>query len=258
MVASNATSPAKDESNSSTHGAAAAFAETRWSLILTAASHDSNSARIALEKLCRTYWMPIYAYIRRRGYSPEDAQDLTQSFIARLLERRWVADADRTRGRFRTFLLTALSRFLADAWDKLRAKKRGGGLRPVPLQLDTAETRYGHEPADNSTPEQSFERRWALTLLETVMQRLQAQYERDDKAELFRILSPSLIGDRDSLPYAILAKQLNLNEGSVKVAVHRLRKRYREFLLSEIAETTSRPEEVNDELRHLFRVLART
>ena len=161
-----------------------AFVTTHWSVVLAAAKSDTAS-QAALENLCHTYWYPLYAYVRRRGHSAQDAQDLTQAFFARLLERHWVGDADRERGRFRTFLLTAMSRFMADEWDKVRAQKRGGGVVHVPLQLDTAETRYGHEPADNRTPEQYFERRWALTLLDTVLQRLRAEYEREGKGELF-------------------------------------------------------------------------
>jgi RNA polymerase sigma-70 factor (ECF subfamily) len=182
---------------------------------------------------------------------------LTQAFFAQLLERHWVSDADRERGRFRTFLLTAMSRFLANEWDKLRAQKRGGHMAHVPVQLDTAETRYGHEPVDKRTPEQCYERRWALTLLDTVLQRLRAEYEGAGKKELFSALNRTLIGDRDSQPYASLAAQLNLTEGAVKVAVHRLRKRYRQLLRAEIAQTTARPEDVDDELRHLFAVLSR-
>jgi RNA polymerase sigma factor (sigma-70 family) len=233
------------------------FVTTHWTVVLAAGRSDTTGARAALEKLCRTYWYPLYAYVRRRGHSEHDAQDLTQAFFARLLERHWVGDADRERGQFRTFLLTAMSRFLANEWDRLRVQKRGGLAIHVPVQLDTAETRYGHEPADNSTPEQCYERRWALTLLDTVLQRLRAEYEREGKKELFTALGGTLVGGRDSQPYASLAKQLNMNEGAVKVAVHRLRKRYRQLLRAEIAQTLASPEDVDEELRHLFAVLAR-
>jgi RNA polymerase sigma-70 factor (ECF subfamily) len=223
---------------------------------LAAAQSDTTEAQVALEKLCRTYWYPLYAYVRRRGHPAPDAQDLTQAFFARLLERHWVGDADRERGRFRTFLLTAMSRFLADEWDKARAQKRGGGVTHVPIQLDTAETRYGHEPADHCTPEQSYERRWALTLLDTVLQRLRAEYELAGRSELFTALNSSLVGGREAQPYAELATKLDMNEGTVKVAVHRLRKRYRKLLRVEIAETMAATEDVDEELRHLFAVLA--
>ncbi len=232
------------------------FVTTQWSVVLAAARSDTTKAQAALEKLCRTYWYPLYAYVRRRGQPAPDAQDLTQTFFARLLERNWVGDANRERGRFRTFLLTAISRFLSDEWDKARAQKRGGGVIHVPVQLDTAETRYGHEPADDSTPEQCYERQWALTLLDAVLQRLRAEYEREGKGELFGALGGCLIGGRDSQPYAELAGRLGMNEGAVKVAVHRLRKCYRKLLREEIAGTLAAPEEVDEELHHLFAVLA--
>jgi RNA polymerase sigma-70 factor (ECF subfamily) len=235
----------------------AVFATTHWSVVLSAARHDTTRAQAALARLCQTYWYPLYAYVRRRGYPVHDAQDLTQAFFAQLLGRHWVGDADRDRGRFRTFLLTAMSRFLANEWDKVRAQKRGGQAVHVPVQLDTAEARYGHEPADNSTPEQCYERRWALTLLDTVLQRLRSEFATDGKGDLFAVLSGTLVGGRDAQPYASLARQLNLTEGAVKVAVHRLRKRYRQLLREEIAQTTASPEEVDEELRHLFAVLAR-
>lgn len=231
------------------------FVTTQWSVVVTAGQNDTARAQAALGKLCETYWYPLYAYVRRRGHAAQDAQDLTQAFFARLLERNWVGDADRERGRFRTFLLTAMSRFLADEWDKMRAQKRGGGVVHVPVQLDTAETRYGHEPADDSTPEQYFERRWALTLLGTVLKRLGAEYEREGKGGLFATLNPGLVGGRETQPYAEMAAGLGMNEGAVKVAVHRLRKRYRQLLREEIAHTMAEGEDVDEELRHLFAVL---
>lgn len=232
------------------------FVTTHWSVVVTAGRTDTTRAQEALSRLCETYWYPLYAYVRRRGHSPEDAQDLTQEFFARLLARNWVGAADPDKGRFRTFLLTAMSRFLADEWDKARAQKRGGGLSPVPLQFDTAETRYGLEPADPATPEQCFERRWALTLLAEVLNRLQAEYDRQGKAALFSALHPCLTGSRETQPYAELAVRLDMNEGAVKVAVHRLRKRYRQLLREEIANTVASPGEVDEELRHLFTALA--
>jgi RNA polymerase sigma factor (sigma-70 family) len=232
------------------------FVTTHWSVVLTAGRNDTTRAQNALAKLCQTYWYPLYAYVRRRGHSPEDAQDLTQEFFARLLKRNWLGRADRQRGRFRSFLLSAMNHFLADEWDKARAQKRGGGQVPLPLQFDTAETRYGHEPADPVTPEQSFERRWALTLLDEVLKRLRTEYEQDGRAELFAALNPCLVGDRTSQPYAELAAKLGVSEGTVKSAVHRLRHRYREFLRDEIAQTVAGPDEVDEELRHLFAVLA--
>ena len=236
--------------------ARSAFVTTHWSAVVSAGRNDTTRAGDALAKLCQTYWFPLYAYARRRGHSPEDAQDLTQEFFARLLEKNWVGDADQSKGRFRSFLLLAMNRFLSDEWDKARAQKRGGGVPLVPLQFDTAETRYGVEPADNVTPERSFERRWALTLLEDVLKRLQAEYEAEGKAALFAALNPCLVGERTSQPYVELASKLGMNEGAVKSAVHRLRQRYRQLLRDEIAQTVADPAEVDDELRHLFAVLA--
>jgi RNA polymerase sigma-70 factor (ECF subfamily) len=225
-------------------------------LVLTAGRSDTTSAREALSHLCETYWYPLYAYVRRRGHSPEDAQDLTQAFFERLLEKNWVGDADQSRGRFRTFLLSAMNHFLADEWDKARAKKRGGGVRFVPLQFDTAETRYCVEPADPVTPERSFERRWALTLLEGVLTRLRTEYEREGKGDLFAMLHPCLTGERTDQPYAQLADKLGVTEAAVKSAVHRLRQRYRHLLRNEIAQTVAAPSDVDEELRHFFAMLS--
>lgn len=236
---------------------AAAFVTTHWSIVLSAGQSDTTRAQNALSKLCQTYWYPLYAYVRGRGHSREDAQDLTQEFFARLLEKNWIGSADREKGRFRSFLLTAMKRFLADEWDKARAQKRGGGLPLLSLQFDTAETRLSHEPADEVTPEQSFERRWVLTLLDEVLKRLRTEYEQEGNAELFAELNPCLVGDRTSLPYAELAKKLTLSESAVKSAVHRLRQRYRKLLRGEIAQTVADPGEVDEELRHLFAVLAK-
>ena len=235
-----------------------AFAPTRWSAVLTAGGSDTAGAQDALAKLCQIYWYPLYAYVRRRGYGVEDAQDLTQGFFARFLERHWVNRADQGRGRFRSFLLSALHHFLADEWDKARAIKRGGGVSPLPMQFDTAETRYVREPADESTPERLFERRWAITLLEEVLARLRAEYEHERKGQTFAALHPMLVGDRAALPYAELATQMGLSENGVKSAVHRLRLRYRQLLREEIAQTVGGPGEVDDELRHLFAVLSNT
>lgn len=225
-------------------------------MVLTAGRRDTTHARAALEKLCQTYWYPLYAYVRRRGHSPADSQDLTQAFFARLLERNWVGRADQQKGHFRSFLLSAMNHFLADEWDRVRAQKRGGGVAPLPLQFDTAETRYGLEPADQVTPESSYERRWALTLLDEVLRRLRLEYEQEGRAELFAALHPCLVGDRTAQPYAELAVQLRVSEGTVKSAVHRLRQRYRQLLRDEIAQTVVESSEVDEELRHLFAVLA--
>jgi RNA polymerase sigma-70 factor (ECF subfamily) len=236
---------------------AGCFLTTHWSVVLTAGSSDTTRAQTALERLCRAYWFPLYAYVRRRGHSVEDAQDLTQAFFARVLEQHWLARADQAKGRFRTFLLTAMERFLANEWDKVRALKRGGGHRNIPIQLDTAETRYGVEPVDTRTPEQAFEYRWALTLLDEVVNQLEAEMRARDQADLFAILKSCLVGDGASQPYAELAVKLGVEEGAIKVVVHRLRQRYRELLRAEIANTVASPGEVDAEMHHLFNVLSR-
>ncbi len=253
---SNPATPSETASPENNAPRRPAFVTTHWSVVLTAGASDTTCARAALENLCQTYWYPLYAYVRRRGHSPEDAQDLTQAFFARLLERNWVGQADRQKGRFRSFLLSALNHFLADEWDKARAQKRGGGVAPLPLEFDAAETRYSHEPADNVTPEHNYERRWALTLLDEVLRRLRSDYEQEGKTELFAALHPCLVGDRSAQPYAELAAKLGVAEGTVKAAVHRLRRRYRQLLRDEIGQTVAEPGEVDEELRHLFAVLA--
>ena len=232
------------------------FLTTHWTDVLAAGRNDTTRARMALAQLCETYWYPLYVYVRRRGHSLHDAQDLTQEFFARLLAHNWLARADHAKGRFRTFLLTAMERFLANEWDKVRAQKRGGGQQFVPVQFEAAETRYGVEPVDDRTPEQAFERRWALTLLDSVLQQLEAEFRAQGKAELFAALMPCLVGDRERLPYQELARQSGLSEGALRVAVHRLRVRYRELLRAEIANTVASDEEVEAEMRHLFNVLA--
>lgn len=225
--------------------------------MLTAGRSDTTHAHEALSRLCETYWYPLYAYVRRGGHSPEDAKDLTQEFFARLLEHNWIAHADRHKGRFRSFLLMALKRFLAKEWDKVKTLKRGGQMRFVPLQLDTGEILYAREPADTCTPEQVFEKQWALVLLRSVLNRLREDYAREGKDTLFRTLEPCLVGSREQQPYAVLAAELRMSEGAIKVAVCRLRERYRTCLKEKIAQTVASPAEVDEELRHLFRVLAR-
>jgi RNA polymerase sigma-70 factor (ECF subfamily) len=233
------------------------FVTTHWSVVLTAGRSDTTRAQAALERLCRSYWYPIYHFIRRQGHSTHDAEDLTQEFFARLLERNWIAGADQSRGRFRSFLLMVLKRFLAVEWHKATAQKRGGTRPALPLPLEMAETRYVHEQAGGGTPEQAFEKQWALTLLETVLRGLREDYDQRNQGRLFEALKPCLMGTRESQPYATLAANLEMSEGAVKVAVHRLRGHYRERLKAEIANTVESPSDVEDEMRHLFRVLAK-
>ncbi len=233
-----------------------AFVTTHWSLVVSAGRNDTSGARNALEKLCRTYWFPIYAFVRRQGHGPPDAQDLTQEFFARLLEKKSLAVADPAKGRIRSFLLASLKHFLANEWDKANAQKRGGGQVLIPIDVATAETACGFEPADNLTAEKIFERRWALTLLEHVLRRLRAEYFRDGKENLFEQLKPTLTEASRTVAYAEIASRLGTTEGAVKVAVHRLRQRYREVLRAEIADTVASPGEVEDEIRNLFAALA--
>lgn len=234
----------------------AAFVTTHWSVVLAARRADTTRARDALARLCQTYWHPLYAYVRRLGHSPHDAQDLTQEFFARLLAKNYLADADAARGRFRSFLLAALKHFLANEWEKARAQKRGGGQIPIPIDPIAAETGCHFEPADPATAETIFERRWALTLLDQVLRRLRREYVSTGREALFEQLKPTLTEASRSVRYAEIAIRLGTTEGAVKVAVHRLRQQYRELLRAEIAETVATPEEVEDELRNLFAALA--
>jgi len=208
-----------------------------------------------MEELCRSYWYPLYAYVRRHGYSVEDAQDLTQEFFARLLARNWVGSANPAKGRFRTFLLTAMNHFLADQWDRLKAQKRGGGQQTLSLDVATAETRFQMEPADPLTPEKNYERRWAQTVLETVFEKLRRAYAAEGKAALFDELKGSLTQARAAVPYQELATRLQVTEGALRAAVHRLRQRYRELLRTEVAHTVAGADEVEEELQYLFRAL---
>jgi len=232
------------------------FAATRWTVVLSAARSDTTHARDALAQLCQMYWYPLYAYVRRRGYSPPDAEDLTQQFFSRVLEERLIAAADKQKGRFRSFLLTRLSHFLADEWDRLKAQKRGGGQRLVPIEGGAAETRYQLELVDDRSPDRLFEYRWAMTLLERVFDRLRHEFEAGGKTTLFNELKECLVQARAAAPYAELSERLEMSEGALRVAVHRMRQRYRDLLRAEIAETVSGPDEVEEELRYLFRTLA--
>jgi len=241
----------------STPRAAAQFANTHWSIVLSAAGrNEPERTRAALEKLCRAYWPPLYAYARRCGESPHDAQDLTQEFFARLLEKNYLDAADPAKGRFRSFLLAAFKHFLANEWDKARAQKRGGGKIVIPIDVQTAETQCGFEPAHELTAESIYERQWALALLEQVMTALRQEYVEAAQTKLFEHLKVTLTEARGSIAYATLAKELGTTEGAIKVAAHRLRKRYRDVLRREVAQTVANPAEVDEEMRGLFAALA--
>jgi len=200
--------------------------------VLSAGRNDTTRSRDALATLCQTYWYPLYAYVRQRGCTPHDAQDLTQEFFARLLQRNSLGAVAPGKGKFRSFLLTALNHFLVDEWKKARARKRGGG-QVVSLDAHEAETRFGREPVDGLTPDRLFEQNWALALLDTVYRQLQSEYEADGKGALFNELKSCLTGARSSVPYAELAGRLNMTENTVKTSVHRMRRRYRELLRAE-------------------------
>jgi RNA polymerase sigma-70 factor (ECF subfamily) len=232
------------------------FATTHWSAVLTAGRNDTTRARDALAGLCQTYWPALHAYVRRRGFSPHDAEDLTQEFFARLLQHNWVARADAQKGRFRSFLLTALNRFLADEWDKARAQKRGGGRTPVSLDSETSGPREVADPAGGLAADLVYDREWALALLERTMARLRAEFAQAGKAREFEHLKKFLTAARKEIPYPEAAAATGLSEGAARVAVHRLRKRYRELFREEIARTVADPCEVDGELRHLIAVLA--
>ncbi len=228
------------------------FEPTQWSVVLAAGRGDDSKARLALEALCRTYWYPLYAFVRRDGFGAADAQDLTQEFLARLISRGDLGNVDRSKGKFRSFLLASMKHFLSNARDKARAAKRGGGAVLIPLDATSAEERYALEPAHTLTADRIYERRWALTVLETVLAKLRAEYESNGKGPLFDALKGALSGEKVPGGYAAVAEELGLSEGSVKVAVHRLRRRYRDLLRREIAETVEDANEVDEELRHLF------
>jgi RNA polymerase sigma factor (sigma-70 family) len=235
---------------------AGCFVTTHWSVVLTAGRSDTTQARAALEQLCGHYWPPLYAYVRRAGHSREEAEDLTQEFFARLLAQNTVARADPARGRFRSFLLASLKHFLTHEWEKARAQKRGGGVQLIPLQFDTAETRCAQPVAPGDTPERAFDRQWALALLDVVLGRVRREYTESGRDDLFVGLKDTLAGGRAEIPYRELAGRLDMSEGAVKVAAHRLRGRYRELLREEIANTVAGPEEVEEELRELFAALS--
>jgi RNA polymerase sigma-70 factor (ECF subfamily) len=235
---------------------AASFMTTHWSVVLAVHTDDPARARDALEKLCAVYWYPLYAYLRRRGHQPADAEDLVQGFIAHLLERQFFQDANPDKGRFRSYLLASLNHFVADTTAHDTRQKRGAGKPLLSLDAAMAEQRYELEPADPTTPEQLFERRWALTLLDIVLHRLEAEAVVSGRVGLFRQLKGRLVGDRGGGTYAELAAQLGLSEAALTMTVQRLRRRYRDLVREEIAHTVSRPVEIEEEMHHLFQILS--
>ncbi|MBE0542013.1 MAG: sigma-70 family RNA polymerase sigma factor [Verrucomicrobia bacterium] len=232
------------------------FVTTRWTVVLSAGRKSSPQSDRALSELCQTYWYPLYAYVRHRGHSKEDAEDLTQAFFARFLEKNYLEGLSAERGKFRAFLLASLKHFLANEWDKSQTQKRGGGALHLSLDWQSADARYHLDPPDPTSPDRLYDRDWALALLERVIARLREECAADGKAELFEQAKDCLMVGDAAIPYAQAAEKLRLNEGAVRVAVHRLRKRYRELLRDEIAQTLSDPAQVKEELRSLQAALA--
>lgn len=238
------------------------FDTTHWSVVIAAGSGDSSAARSALATLCETYWYPLYAFVRRRGASPDDARDLTQGFLTSLLERRDFEHLRQERGRFRAFLLASLKNFLANDAARLRTQKRGGNAILVPLGpttgpigIDQAEGRYSHEPAEHVTPELLYERRWALTVIERVLSQLRTEWTSSGRAREFDELKACLLGESPPGGYEAVAARLDTSEGAIKTAIHRLRRKFQAQLRRNIAETVADPTDVDDEIRYLLRAL---
>jgi RNA polymerase sigma-70 factor (ECF subfamily) len=231
------------------------FVTTHWTVVLAAGRAGSPQAGVALEELCRTYWYPLYAYVRRHGHSREDAEDLTQGFFARLLEKNYLEGISSDGGKFRSFLLVALKRFLANEWDRANRQKRGGGVSPLSLDWQEAEDRYQITPANNLSPDKLFDRAWATVMLERVITRLREEHHSEGKGDSYEQLKPFLMGKAEIL-YAKAASDLKMSEGAVRVSVHRLRKRYRELLREEIAQTLASPTQADEEMHALFSALA--
>jgi DNA-directed RNA polymerase specialized sigma24 family protein len=232
------------------------FATTHWSAVLEAGRQGSPEATQALEELCRQYWYPLYAFVRRHGHDVHNAQDLTQEFFRKLLEKNYVGIADRRRGKFRWFLLAAFKAFLANEWDRDRALKRGGGQKAIPLDELTAEQRYRIEPSSDLTADRIYERRWALTLLESSRARLKEEFTRAGKGPRFEVLENCLPGEELTRSYAEIGAELELSEGAIKVEVHRMKKRYGELLREEVGKTVADASEIDEEVRYLIDVLA--
>lgn len=232
------------------------FATTHWSVVLSARDEETAISGAALEILCKTYWNPVYAYVLRQGYSPADAQDMTQGFFARLLMKNGLQSVAREKGKFRTFLLVALNHFLVNEWTRGQTQKRGGGCTRVPLTGHSAETRHLADPADHLTAEKLYDRRWAMALLDRVLERLSEEFAAAGKAAVFDKLKDSLMAEKGAIPHSGVAAELGMSEGAVRVAVHRLRGRFRELFREEVSHTVGSDEEIDDEIRHLLAALS--
>jgi len=231
------------------------FATTHWSVVLAAGQQESPEASEALERLCCTYWYPLYAFVRRQGYSAPDAQDLTQEFFARLLQKNFAGMAQPGRGKFRWFLLSSLRHFLTNEWDRAKAQKRGGGSRSIPLDEAEAESRYLQDLGHELTADRLYERRWALTVLEQVHHRLREEFVAKGHAQHFKLLEQLLPGESSGCSYRQVAGELGIAEGTVKYELHRLKRRFRALLRAEIAQTVSCPSEIDEEIHHLMEVI---
>lgn len=232
------------------------FPTTRWSLITLAGARSTAESAAALEQLCRTYWYPLYAFVRRRGSGPEEAQDLTQDFFAHLLSKDALAKVDKAKGRFRSFLLASLDHFLINHHARTQAVKRGGGAEVFSLDATLAENRYSQEPVSDPAPDRLFERRWALTLLDQALERLRAEHQQDGRSAQFDWLKEFLYSEENERPYAEVGAERGLKPSAVASAVYRFRQRYRELVRQEIAQTVSGPEELEEELHWLFGALS--
>ena len=244
-----------DQDSNGAKGRSGVFFTTHWSVVLQAGREDSPQTAEALESLCRSYWYPLYAYVRRHGHDAHDAPDLVQGFFARFLERKYLRHADRNRGRFRTFLLSSLQNFLINEWNKANREKRGGSRRILSLDEEMAEARFAAEPAMDQPPDALYDRGWAAVLLDRAIAALRAEFEQSGKQDVFERLKVFVWGEKNALSYAAMAEQLGMTEGAVKVAVHRLRQRYGELLRAEVAQTVTTPVEVDEELRYLVSVI---
>jgi RNA polymerase sigma factor (sigma-70 family) len=247
---------ADDKSICAAEGSAR-FRTTLWTVVLEAADRSSPKSDAALTNLCQNYWTPVYAFIRKKGCPPERAEDLTQSFFVRLLEKNYLARAARNRGRFRSFIMTSVENFLHDEHDRATSLKRGGGQALISLDVESAEEEYLTESVDTLTPASAFDRRWAGTVLDNAMQRLGAEYQETERSLLFEHLQPHLWGDPDAIPYRDLSRQLTMSLVNLRVSAHRMRQRFREVLREEIAQTVSEPSEIDAEIQHLIMVVSR-
>jgi RNA polymerase sigma factor (sigma-70 family) len=232
-----------------------AFVTTHWSVVLAAGAESSPDAQAALEQLCRTYWFPLYAYVRRQGQGEQDAQDATQAFFARFLEKGHVRLADPARGRFRSFLLTCLKRFLVNEWERGQAARRGAGYWFLSLDEQEAENRYQAGQDNGLSPDKAFDRRWATAVLERALSRLRAEYVAAGKEGMFEQLKTLVWGGTTAGTYPEIAAALGMSEGAARVAVHRVRQHYRDLLRAEVGQTVASPDEVDDELRYLIEIL---